>query len=138
MHSARAYANQYRQTSASSAILDASPHQLVALMLGGARERVQLAIACMQRGDLARKGSAIGDASRIIGGLNGTLDMKAGGEIAAGLTALYDYFQRRLIEANSANDPVPLAEVDGLLADIEDAWRAIAPDAASTGAQVVG
>ena len=138
MHSARAYANQYRQTSASSAILDASPHQLVALMLGGARERVQLAIACMQRGDLARKGSAISDASRIIGGLNGTLDMKAGGEIAAGLTALYDYFQRRLIEANSANDPVPLAEVDGLLADIEDAWRAIAPDAASTGAQVIG
>ena len=131
MHSARAFADQYRQTSASSAILDASPHQLVTLMLGGARERVQLAIACLQRGDLARKAHAISAASGIIGGLNSTLDMKAGGEIAEGLQSLYDYFQRRLLEANGNNDPAPLAEVDELLGDIEQAWRAIDPDATS-------
>lgn len=129
MHSARAFADQYRQTSASSAILDASPHQLVSLMLGGARERVQLAIACLQRGDVARKAHAITSASGIIGGLNSTLDMKAGGEIAESLHALYDYFQRRLLEANSNNDPAPLAEVDELLGDIEQAWRAIDPEA---------
>ena len=81
MHSARAFANQYRQTGASSAILDASPHQLVTLMLGGARERVQLAMACLQRGDLARKAQAVSSASGSIGGLNSPLDMKAGGEI---------------------------------------------------------
>ena len=129
MHSARAFADQYRQTGASSAILDASPHQLVTLMLGGARERVQLAMACLQRGDLARKAQAISSASGIIGGLNSTLDMKAGGEIAEGLHALYDYFQRRLLEANGNNDAAPLAEVDELLGDIEQAWRAIDPAA---------
>lgn len=137
MHSARAFANQYRQTSATSAILDASPHQLVSLMLGGARERVQLAIACLQRGDLARKAQAISAASGIIGGLNSTLDMDAGGEIAESLHALYDYFQRRLVEANGNNDPAPLVEIDGLLGDIEQAWRAIDPaaPAAAGGAQ---
>ena len=32
MHSARTYANQYRQTGVSSAVLEANPHQLIALM----------------------------------------------------------------------------------------------------------
>ena len=126
-----AYVNQYRQTSASSAVLDASPHQLVLLMLTGARERVRLAGACIDRGDIVRKARAISEASAIIAGLSGTLDMKAGGEIAAGLQSLYEYFQRKLVEANAGNNAAALAEVDELLGDIEGAWKAIDPDAAA-------
>ena len=114
----------------SSAVLDASPHQLITLMLGGARERARLAIACLERGDIARKAQAITDASAIIGGLNGALNLDAGGEIASGLQALYDYAQRRLLSANLDNAAGPLREVDDLLGDIESAWRAIAPDPA--------
>ena len=127
MHRARNFANQYRQTGVSSAVLDASPHQLIALMLAGARERTRLAVACLDRGDLPRKAQAITDASAIIGGLNGALNLEAGGEIADGLHALYDYAQRRLLDANAGNDAAPLLEVDGLLGDIESAWTAIAP-----------
>ncbi|TWI09025.1 flagellar protein FliS [Lysobacter ruishenii] len=127
--SPRGYANQYRQTAVSSAVLDASPHQLVSLMLAGARERAQLAIACLERGDLPRKAKAINEASTIIGGLDGSLNLEAGGDIADGLAALYDYAQRRLVDANVNNDAAPLAEIDGLLADIESAWNAITPDA---------
>jgi len=126
MH-ARQFANQYRQTGVSSAVLDASPHQLIALMLAGARERARLAAACLERGDLSRKAQAISDASAIIGGLNGALNLDAGGEIADGLQSLYDYAQRRLVAANADNDIAPLREVDDLLGDIESAWRAIAP-----------
>ncbi len=129
MYSARNYANQYRQTDVSSAVLDASPHELVALMLAGARERARLAIACLERGDIARKAQAISEAGSIIGGLDGALNLEAGGEIADGLQALYDYAQRRLAWANANNDPEPLREVDGLLGEIESAWRAISPDA---------
>lgn len=128
MHSARSPASHYRQTSVSSAVLDAGPHQLITLMLGGARERARLAIACLDRGDLPRKAQAITDASAIIGGLNGALNLEAGGDIAGGLQALYDYAQRRLLVANAENDTAPLREVDDLLGDIESAWRAIAPD----------
>lgn len=127
MNSMRSPANHYRQTGVSSAALDAGPHQLITLMLGGARERARLAIACIDRGDLPRKGQAIADASAIIGGLNGALNLEGGGEIADGLQALYDYAQRRLLVANLENDPAPLREVDDLLGDIESAWRAIAP-----------
>lgn len=126
MTSAR-FANQYRETGVSSAVLDADPHKLIALMLAGARERARLAIACLERGDLPRKAQAITDASAIIGGLNGALNMDAGGEVADGLHALYDYAQRRLLDANAGNDPAALLEVDDLLSDIESAWIAISP-----------
>lgn len=128
MYSARNHANQYRQTGVSSAVLDASPHRLIALMLAGARERTRLAAACLDRGDLPRKAQAITDASAIVGGLNGALNLEAGGEIADGLHSLYDYAQRRLLEANIGNDVAPLYEVDALLGDIESAWLAIAPE----------
>lgn len=131
MYSARNLANQYRQTGVTSQVLDADPHRLISLMLAGARERARLAVACLERGDLPRKAQAISDASAIIGGLNGALNLEAGGEIASGLNALYDYAQRRLLEANVGNDPAPLREVDGLLGDIEGAWNAIAPGGAA-------
>jgi len=128
---ARSLANQYRQTDVSSAALDANPHRLIALMLAGARERARLAVACLQRGDLPRKSQAISDASAIIGGLNGALNLEAGGEIAGGLQSLYDYAQRRLLAANLENDAAPLLEVDDLLGDIESAWLAISPPEAA-------
>lgn len=124
----RVSAQHYRQTAVSSAVLDATPHRLVSLMLTGVRERLHLAVACMENGDTARKGQAIGEASKIIGQLDGSLDHGAGGEIADGLSALYDYSQRRLTEANLNNDVVIVREVDGLMADIEGAWRQIDPD----------
>ena len=127
---ARGFANQYRQTAVASAVLDASPHRLVSLMLAGIRERLKLASACMEVGDLPRKGQAISEASLIIGQLDGSLDHAAGGEIADGLAALYDYSQRRLTEANLNNDVAMVQEVDGLIADIEAAWLQIDPERA--------
>lgn len=124
----RVSAQHYRQTAVSSAVLDASPHRLVSLMLTGVRERLHLAAACIENGDAARKGQAISEASMILGQLDGSLDHSAGGEIADGLSALYDYSQRRLTEANFNNDLAIVREVDGLMADIEGAWRQIDPD----------
>jgi flagellar protein FliS len=125
--SIHAYASQYRQTAVSSAVLDADPHRLVALMFTGLRERLQLAAACIDAGNVARKGQAITEASTIVGHLDGSLNMEAGGEIAQNLSALYDYVQRRLLDANIQNDPAILRECDDLIGDIQSAWAAIAP-----------
>ena len=123
----RNYANQNRSTGVSAPVLEADPHRLVALMLSGARDRIRLAGACLERGDIPRKAKAISDASGLITGLSGALNLDAGGEIAQGLQSLYDYAQQRLLIANSDNDAAALTEVDGLLGDIESAWLAIAP-----------
>ncbi|PBS12443.1 flagellar export chaperone FliS [Lysobacteraceae bacterium NML93-0792] len=123
----RHYAQQYRQSQLEGAVMDADPHKLVALLLSGACERIRLAEACLERGDPARKGKAIGEACAIVGHLNGSLDHEAGGEIAGNLSALYDYVLRRLTEANLNNDAVALRECLDLLGEIDAAWSAIRP-----------
>lgn len=134
----RAYANQYRQTAVTSAVLDADPHRLISLMLAGARERMRRAAACIGSGNVARKGEAILEASTIIGHLDSSLNHEAGGELAGNLSALYEYIQRRLLEANMHNDAQALAECDQLLGDIESAWNAIAPGQAPVAAAGAG
>lgn len=120
-----ALASQYRQTAVTSAVLDADPHRLVALMFAGLRERLQLAAACIDAGNVARKGQAISEASTIVGHLAASLNLEAGGEIAQNLLALYDYIQRRLLDANLKSDTAALRECDALVEDIESAWNAI-------------
>ncbi len=122
---ASTYAAEYRKTSLDSAVMEADPHRLVALLLSGACDRIRLAQACIVRGDLARKGKAIGEACAIIGHLNGSLDHEAGGDIAGSLAALYDYLQTRLTESNLHNDESALRESLELLSEIESAWNAI-------------
>jgi flagellar protein FliS len=123
--SSRQYAEQYRQVGVTSAVADADPHKLVAMLLAGALERVRRAQASLERGDQAGKGKAIGEVCAIVGHLNGSLDHEAGGEIAANLSSLYDYVLQRLTEANLHNDRAALDEALQLLGEIDSAWNAI-------------
>ena len=125
MTRAQAYLSQYRDVGLAGSIADASPHKLVALLLRGARERIQSAIASIDRGDIARKAKAINGAYSILEGLRMTLDREGGGDIARGLEDIYQYGGQRLVEANVANDTTRLTEVDGLLETIESAWMQI-------------
>lgn len=129
----RARADHYRQTQVESAVMEADPHRLVALLLNGACDRIRLAEACLEREDHARKGKAIGEACAIVGHLNGSLDHEAGGEIAGNLSALYDYVSRRLTEANLHNSSEALRESLALLSEVGSAWAAIAPGAPAPG-----
>ncbi|HEX6832051.1 MAG TPA: flagellar export chaperone FliS [Rudaea sp.] len=119
------YISEYRDVGLAGAVADASPHQLVALLLHGARERIQTAIVAIGRNDVGRKVKAINGAYAILEGLRITLDRRSGGEIAAGLDELYRYGGQRLVEANAANDPQRLKEVDALLDEVESAWKQI-------------
>jgi len=121
----RQFTEQYRKVGVQSSVTDADPHKLVALLLAGACERLRLALACLERGDQARKGKAIGEVCAIVGHLNGSLDHEAGGEIAGNLSSLYDYVMHRLTEANLHNDPAALTEALELLGEIDSAWNAI-------------
>ena len=58
--------------------------------------------------------------------MKASLDKDKGGEIAQNLEDLYIYMERRLIEANRANDASLLDEVSDLLRQIKEAWDAIA------------
>ena len=115
----------YQNVGLRSAVLEASPHQIVQMLFDGALDRIAQARGYMQRGQIAEKGRHLGRAVAILNGLRHDLDMERGGEISANLDALYDYMTRRLLEANVKNDPQVLDEVSGLLREIRDAWAQI-------------
>lgn len=90
----------------------------------------------LQQGNVPARGEAIGKAIQIVeSGLQQSLNVDAGGEIAERLDALYGYMSRRLLEANVKQSEAMLVEVDGLLATLEEAWIGIAPEIARMAVQ---
>lgn len=127
MYSARG-TQAYAQIGVESAVMSASPHQLIVLLFDGALSALVRARLFMQQGELAAKGEALSKAINIIdNGLKAGLDNEKGGEIAENLSSLYDYMIRRLMQANLRNDVAAIEEVEGLLTNIADAWKQISP-----------
>ena len=119
-------AQHYSSVKVQTNVADASPHRLIQMLFEGALERIAQAKGAMQQHQIARKGELIGKAIGIVGGLQGSLNDKEGGELAANLDNLYDYVIRRLSQANYENNPAILDECSRLLGDIKSAWDAIA------------
>jgi len=124
---ARLAIKQYQQVSVNSSVMGASPHHLVQMLMAGALERIALAKASMARAEIAMKGQNISRAIDIVGGLQGSLNREAGGEIAENLSNLYDYMAGRLLVANIQNDESILDEVSGLMIELKMGWDAM-PD----------
>lgn len=126
MYAARRAIGAYAQVGIETSVVDANPHRLIAMLFEGARAALNVASAAIQRGDVLAKLRAIDKAISIIGqGLQASLDHQRGGDIAVQLNTLYDHMLRRLLVANATNDLAILAEVDGLLVPLQDAWLAI-------------
>ncbi|HEX4481939.1 MAG TPA: flagellar export chaperone FliS [Rudaea sp.] len=125
MARAQALLSQYRSVGTASRVNDASPHRLVALLLEGARDKIRTATAAIGCNQRARKATAIQSAYSILETLRITLDHRAGGEIAVGLDAIYEYCNRRLVEANAMDDVERLNEASSLLGEVQEAWSRI-------------
>ena len=118
--------NAYAKVGVETGVTSASPHQLVVMLFDGAMKALGAAVVNMKANNIAAKGEAISKAILIIdSGLRASLDKKAGGEIAEGLDALYEYMGTRLLQANLTNDVTILEEVQRLLGDLRSAWNAI-------------
>jgi flagellar protein FliS len=115
----------YSSVKVHSGVESASPHRLIQMLFEGALERIAQAKGAMAQNQIARKGELISKAAAIVGGLQGSLNDKEGGALAANLDGLYDYIIRRLTQANYENNPEYLDECGRLLGEIKTAWDAI-------------
>ena len=119
----------YAQVGVESAVLSASPHQLVVLLFDGALSAMKKAAILIEQGDIPGKGQAKSKAINIISnGLQSGLNHEVGGDLVANLDSLYDYMIRRLLQANLNNDLNAINEVVELLNNIAEAWKEIGPN----------
>jgi len=117
----------YKQVNSLTGVVDADPHRLIQLLLDGALDRIAQAKGALIAGDSAAMGEALGKAIGILSGLQGSLDLERGGDIATNLNRLYDYMSIRLLDVHREKQPASLDEVVDLLGTIKSGWDAIRP-----------
>jgi flagellar protein FliS len=118
-------AKQYQQVNVTSEVLDADPHRLIQLLMEAALTRMSQAKGAIERKDMESKAHLLGRVMEIIHTLQGSLDHEKGGDVSANLERLYDYMNRRLLEATAQNDQDMIDEVMGLLLKVKEGWDGI-------------
>jgi flagellar protein FliS len=121
--------NNGHDTYLESRILAADPLELVNLLYQGCRQAVRDAREHLAAGRIGERSRAITKACEILMELAGSLDHSHASEISHRLAQLYDYMQRRLLEANMQQADEPLAEVLALLTTLGEAWDGARPSA---------
>ncbi|WP_354699783.1 Flagellar secretion chaperone FliS [Paraconexibacter sp. AEG42_29] len=120
--------NPYAQQSQAykeSAILTASPEQLVVMLYDGAARFLRQAEAALQEQAWLHAGERITRGEAIIDELIATLNMDAG-EISERLQGIYVFCKRCLIEARIQRDPAQVGHVIRLLGELREAWAQVA------------
>ena len=110
----------------SNAVLTASPGKLVQLMLEGALRFVRNAKTGFEEEDYVKRNEIVHNniqrAQSIVAELQASLNLKVQGDFAPTMYRLYDFVNRKLLEANHKKVAEPLDEVEKVLGEIEEAW----------------
>ena len=122
----------YNSVAAHGGVAAADPHKLILMLMDGALERIALARGRIEHKETSEKNRLLSAAVSIVEELRASLDLKAGGTLAANLDDLYDYMARQLINANLQNKVETLDEVSHLLREIRSAWVLLPAEARTT------
>ncbi|MDK2919026.1 MAG: flagellar secretion chaperone FliS [Candidatus Petromonas sp.] len=103
------------------AILTARSEELTLMLYNGIIKFLNQAKIFIDQKNIEKSHNAIVKAQDIITELNVTLNMDY--EISKGLRSLYDFMNRRLMEANIEKDKVIIDEVIELAEEMRDTWK---------------
>ena len=114
----------YRETQ----IKTANQGRLIVMLYDAALRSIGRALQALDTGvkGFETVNSAIIRAQDVVGELMVSLDMERGGDIARNLFGLYVFVNRQLMEANIRKDRQYLETARKLLAELREAWNAIA------------
>jgi flagellar secretion chaperone FliS len=124
---------------AQDSVLTAAPEKLVVMLYDGLARFLARGAAAIRAEDIAAAGTALARAGAILDELLATLD-PAAGEMTNRLSGIYLFCKRELITAQLKRDPKRVERVAKLLAQLREAWAAIAtaPPVTATGRPTLG
>lgn len=126
------------------AVQTASPAHLVLMLYDGIIKFLEKSLTGFELSDPLQVNQTVNNnivrAQSIITELNARLDMDQG-EVSENFRRLYNYFNRRLQQANLKKDKTPVVEVLGHVRGIRESWAEMmqqgkATEAPSTGASL--
>lgn len=116
----------YQKEATKTRLADASPYQVIQLLMSGVLDNLALAKGTLSRKDYEAKGRALSKASAILEALRSSLDDSLAPELTNNLYALYSYMIERLIDAAvEKENSDAIDEVSELFKTIKSAWDEI-------------
>ena len=109
----------YQQNSVNTA----SPGELTLMLYNGCLKFIHLAKTAILEKNITVKNRNIQKAQSIIHELMVTLNLDI--EVSKNMMSIYDYLNRRLVEANIKNDTVILEEVEEFITEFRDTWKQV-------------
>lgn len=103
----------------------AFPSRLVVMMYDAAIKSLEDAVAAIGRGDIEARYNATAQTAEIISQLYLALDMEQGGEIALGLSGVYNFILSHLPLVNFDNDAAIAEQAITLLRPIRESWQTL-------------
>ncbi|WP_281975965.1 flagellar export chaperone FliS [Halobacillus litoralis] len=101
----------------------ASPGELTMMLYNGCIKFIKIARKSIENKEIEKKNTNIQKAQKIIQELMVTMDQQYA--VTQEIMPLYDYMNRRLLEANMKNDVEILDEVQGLVEEFRDTWKQV-------------
>ncbi|ETT87858.1 flagellar protein [Viridibacillus arenosi FSL R5-213] len=109
----------YKQNS----VTTASPGELTLMLYNGCIKFLHKGKLAIGSKDVEAKNTNLLKAQAIISELMSTLNMDI--EISKQMLNLYEYMNRRLVEANIQNDVAIIDEVEGYVVEFRDTWKEV-------------
>lgn len=111
--------NAYKQNS----VTTASPGELTLMLYNGCLKFLGKAKVAIGEKNIQEKNLNLQKSQAIITELMSTLNMDI--DISKQMLPLYEYMNRRLVEANMKNDIAIIEEVEGLTTEFRDTWKEV-------------
>ncbi len=106
-------------------VATATPGKLLLMLYYASIRFLKLARAGIEEKDFEKVNMYMGKAQDIIFELMASLDFEHE-EVSGRLYSLYDYMYQRLVEANIKKDAEKITEVEIMLGELRDTWKAAA------------
>lgn len=106
-----------------NAIVTATPAELTLMLYEGAIKFGNIAIKAIEEGDIQKAHTNIMKVQRIITEFRNTLDFKY--PVAKDFDRVYEYLERRLVEANVSKDKEIMEEMVMHIRSMRDNWKEV-------------
>lgn len=115
--------NNPYQSYLENSIQTATPGELTLMLYNGCLKFLKLAKKAIEENDIEQKNVNLQKAQKILYELMSTLKMDI--DLSKNMYAMYEYMNRRLIEANIKNDISILNEVEEYVTEFRDTWKEV-------------
>ncbi|MGO2371044.1 MAG: flagellar export chaperone FliS [Pseudoalteromonas prydzensis] len=117
---------KYSQVSVSN-INEMTPYEQIKLIFSNILGRLAATKGFIERKEIQKKGENISSCILLFGALQDALNFEVEQDpsISNNLLSLYDYCQRKLVQANIDNDVDAINEVISIVKEVKEGWDAI-------------